>query len=54
MEELSSAYIESGNRFGIDANLIDKYLWNIGNEFCNKKNCIDCPLIDDCKTKLDN
>ena len=52
IEELSSAYIESGNKLDIDANLIDKYLWNIGNEFCNKKNCIDCPLCNDCKTKL--
>ncbi len=53
IEELSSLYIESGNKLGIDANLIDKYLWNIGNDFCNKKNCINCPLHDDCKTKID-
>lgn len=51
IEELSSAYIESGIKFGIDANLIDKYLWNIGNEFCNKKNCTNCPLCTNCKTK---
>lgn len=54
IEELSSLYIESGNKLGIDADLIDKYLWNIGNDFCNKKNCINCPLYDDCKTKEDN
>ncbi len=52
IEELSSAYIESGNKLGIDANIIDKYLWNIGNEFCNKKKCFDCPLYKDCKTKV--
>ncbi len=51
LEELSSLYIESGTKLGIDANLVDKYLWNIGNDFCNKKNCIDCPLYDDCKRK---
>lgn len=50
IEELSSLYIKSGEKLGIDANLIDKYLWNIGNDFC-KKNCIKCPLYDDCKTK---
>lgn len=37
IEELSSLYIKSGNKLGIDANLIDKYLWSIGNDFCNKK-----------------
>ena len=52
IEELSSLYIESGNKIGIDANLVDKYLWNIGNDFCNRKDCIHCPLNDECKTKL--
>ena len=51
IEELSSLYIKSGEKLGVDANLIDKYLWNIGNDFCNKKNCINCPLQEDCKTK---
>ncbi|MCI8467114.1 MAG: hypothetical protein HFI08_02835 [Bacilli bacterium] len=51
IEELSSLYIKSGEKLGIDANLIDKYLWNIGNDFCNRKKCIKCPLYDDCKTK---
>lgn len=37
IEELSHLYINSDEKPGIDANLIDKYLWNIGNEFCNKK-----------------
>lgn len=54
IEELSSLYIKSGEKLGIDANLIDKYLWNIGSDFCNKKNCINCPLYEDCKTKEDN
>lgn len=53
IEELSSLYIESGEKIGIDANLVDKYLWNIGNDFCNRKNCSNCPLHDDCKTKID-
>ncbi len=53
IEELSSLYIKSGDKLGIDANLIDKYLWNIGNDFCNRKNCINCPLYDDCQTKRD-
>lgn len=51
IEELSNSYIKSGEKQGIDANLIDKYLWNIGNDFCNKKNCVSCPLYDNCKTK---
>lgn len=53
IEELSTQYIKGGEKLGIDANLVDKYLWNIGNDFCNKKNCINCPLCDDCKTKMD-
>lgn len=53
IEKLSSMYIDSGEKLGIDANLVDKYLWNIGNDFCNRKNCIHCPLHDDCKTKID-
>lgn len=52
IEELSYSYIKSGEKQGIDANLIDKYLWNIGNDFCNKKNCTNCPLYRDCKTKV--
>lgn len=52
IEELSSLYIKSGEKFGIDANLIDKYLWNIGSDFCNKRNCLKCPLHDNCKTKI--
>jgi len=52
IEELSSLYIKSGEKLGIDANIIDKYLWNIGNEFCNKKNCNNCPLNNYCKTKI--
>lgn len=51
IEELSSLYIKSGDKLGIDANLIDKYLWNIGNDFCNRKNCINCPLYCECKIK---
>lgn len=53
IEELSNFYIESGEKLGIDANLIDKYLWNIGNCFCNFKKCDSCPLRETCKTKKD-
>ena len=54
IEELSRLYIKNGEKLGIDANLIDKYLWNIGNDFCNKKKCTKRPLYDDCKTKEDS
>ena len=52
IEELSSLYIKSGEKLGIDANLVDQYLWNIGNDFCNRKKCTSCPLHDDCKKKI--
>lgn len=37
IEELSNSYIKSGEKQGIDVNLIDKYLWNIGNDFVIKR-----------------
>lgn len=51
IEELSDLYIKSGEKLGIDANLIDKYLWNVGTSFCNTKKCDSCPLKNTCKTK---
>ncbi len=54
IDDLSRAYIESGEKLGVEANLIDKYLWNIGNDFCNKKDCQNCPLYGKCRTKINN
>ena len=53
IEELSNLYIASGKKIGIGADFIDKYLWNVGNDFCNKKNCFNCPLNENCQTKID-
>ncbi len=49
---LSDSYINNGKKLGIKANVIDKYLWEIGNQYCNKKDCINCPLFINCKTKI--
>lgn len=49
--ELSKTYIEVGNEIEINPNIIDKYLWEIGNRFCNKRDCLNCPLNKNCQTK---
>ncbi len=51
IRKLSSLFIKSGNLIGVDAGTVDKYLWNVGDTFCNKKNCHNCPLSETCKKK---
>lgn len=46
---LSDLLIKCGHDLGIDASTVDKYFWNVGNTFCNKGNCINCPLREICK-----
>ena len=49
--ELSSAFINASNKLKINPSGVDKYLWEIGNQYCNKHNCINCPLVNNCLTK---
>lgn len=49
---LNDTFFKVSNELNIKINLIDKYLWEVGNRFCNKKDCLNCPLFDNCKTKL--
>lgn len=51
VEKLSLAYVKQAEKLGIKANLLDKYLWELGNNYCSKKRCLECPLKDICKTK---
>lgn len=51
IEALSTSLIKFGKSVEVSASNVDKYLWEIGNRFCNKKNCIECPLHTICKTK---
>jgi len=46
--ELSDAYVSVGKELNIDPSNIDKYLWEIGNSYCNKKHCEECPLNNMC------
>ena len=46
--ELSDAYVNVGKELNINPSNIDKYLWEIGNSYCNKKHCEDCPLNNMC------
>lgn len=48
ISELSKAYVNIGKELKINPSNIDKYLWEIGNSYCNKKHCIDCPLNNMC------
>lgn len=45
---LSDTYVRCGKELGINSSDIDKYLWEIGNTFCNKKRCSECPLGNYC------
>ncbi len=52
IKELGEVWINSAKKFGINACYIDKYLWSIGNSFCLKKKCLECPLKENCKRKI--
>lgn len=54
IEELSNQLIETGKKLNITPNDLDKYLWEIGNQFCNNKSCEICPLRELCQTKNKN
>jgi len=49
---LSTSLIECGKKLGLSPSIVDKYLWEVGNSFCNKKSCLNCPLNRTCNTKI--
>lgn len=49
INELSNCYVKICNELKINPSEIDKYLWEVGNTFCNKKNCSSCPINIYCK-----
>lgn len=49
IENISTTWIEAGRNLGITPSTVDKYLWEVGARFCNKKKCTDCPLTKTCK-----
>lgn len=49
IERLSQIYVKIAKEQGINPSNIDKYLWEVGSSFCNKKECIKCPLNKYCK-----
>jgi len=53
---LSDTYVKIGRELDINPSNIDKYLWEIGASFCNKKDCKNCPLKHYCYkgSKMDN
>lgn len=52
IEELSSCLIRAGKKVGLNPTLVDKYLWEVGNSFCSKKDCNLCPLGRNCKKNI--
>lgn len=54
IRELSDTLIKCGHRIGLSASVVDKYLWNIGSTFCNKGNCLNCPLNNTCKKRKED
>lgn len=49
IKKLSDAYVKIGKELQINPSDIDKYLWEVGNSFCNKRDCLNCPLNNWCK-----
>ncbi len=49
IKELSDTYVRCSDELGINPSSIDKYLWEVGNSFCNKKLCSECPLRKCCR-----
>lgn len=54
IRDLSDILIKSGHSLGISASKVDKYLWNIGSTFCNKEDCLNCPLNNTCKKRKED
>lgn len=52
IKELGNIWCLAARNNGISSCLIDKYLWSIGNGFCLKKRCLECPLKDNCQRKI--
>lgn len=52
IKELGNIWCCVAKENGISNCFIDKYLWSIGNSFCTKKKCLECPLSDNCKRKI--
>ena len=46
--ELSDTYVNVGKELNINPSNVDKYLWEVGNSYCNKKSCEECPLNNIC------
>lgn len=46
--ELSDTYVKVGKELNINPSNVDKYLWEVGNSYCNKKSCEECPLNNIC------
>ena len=38
VSELSKCCVKAGNELNINPSEVDKYLWEVGNTFCNKRN----------------
>lgn len=51
IRNLGKCWVEAAKQNNITPVDIDKYLWSVGNKFCNNKNCFECPLHNTCKRK---
>lgn len=54
IKELSDAFVLTGEKLNINPSDIDKYLWELGNSFCNNQDCLNCPLYSICKNPKGN
>ena len=53
ISDLGKTWVKAAKENNLDPALIDRYLWAVGNTFCNNKNCMECPLSKTCRRKSD-
>ncbi|MCH5167010.1 MAG: hypothetical protein J1F35_03870 [Erysipelotrichales bacterium] len=52
INSLGESWVKAASINNVASADIDKYLWTVGNQFCNNKKCGECPLSNTCKRKV--
>lgn len=50
--KLSDAYVAVCQELELSPSDIDRFLWETGNTYCNKKSCNECPINEICIKKI--
>ncbi len=49
INDLSKVWVEAAEELNISPTVADQYLWLLGNKYCAKNNCENCPLKQNCE-----